>query len=72
MHLGDVEFSTDLIGNSSESAFKLRVSSSHVLLVDSIQDASESIGTTQIPHSLGVDFWKVSFRLLIDGLFAKM
>ena len=72
LHLGEAEFSTELVGNSSESAFKLRVSSSHLFLVDSIQDAFESTGTTKSPLGHGVDFWKVSCRLLADGLSAKM
>lgn len=72
LHVGEAEFSTELVGNSSESAFKLRVSSSHFFLVDSIQDAFETTGTTRGPHGLGVDFWKVSCRLFIDALSAKM
>lgn len=72
LHFGEAEFSTELVGNSSESAFKLKVSSSHFFLVDSIQDALESIGTTQSSPGLGVDFWKVSCRLFADSLSAKM
>lgn len=71
LHLGEAEFSTELVGNSSESAFKLSVSSSHIFLADSIQDAFGT-GTTQSSLSRGVDFWKVSSRLFADGLSAEM
>lgn len=72
LYLGEVEFSTELVGNSSESAFKLDVSSSHILLVDSIQDAFGSTGTIQSSLGRGVNFWKVSCRLLANGPSAKM
>ncbi|KAG6376342.1 hypothetical protein JVT61DRAFT_2325 [Boletus reticuloceps] len=65
LHLGEAEFSTELVGDSSESAFKLWVSSSHFFLVDSIQDALESTGKTQIPNGLSVEFWKNSGYALI-------
>ncbi|KAF8559774.1 hypothetical protein OG21DRAFT_1503004 [Imleria badia] len=65
LHLGEAEFSTELVGNSSQSAFKLRVSSSHFFLVDSIQDTFESTGTTQSPLGHGIDFWKNSGYALI-------
>ncbi|KAH0830763.1 hypothetical protein J3R83DRAFT_2245, partial [Lanmaoa asiatica] len=65
LHLGETEFSTELVGNSSESAFKLNVSSSHIFLVDSIQDAIGSTGTTQSALGRGVDFWKSSGYALI-------
>lgn len=72
LYLGEAEFSTELMGNSSESAFKLGVSSSHIFLVDSIQDAFGSTGTIQSSLGRGVDFWKVSCKLFADDPSAKM
>ena len=72
LHLGEAEFSTELVGNSSQSAFKLRVSSSHIFLVDSIQDAFDTTGTTQSLLGHGVNFWKVSCMLFGSGLSTKM
>ncbi|KAG9318675.1 hypothetical protein JVU11DRAFT_770 [Chiua virens] len=62
LHLGEGEFSTAMMGNSSEFAFKLSISSSYVFLVDSIQDALASAGTTHSPFGGGVDFWNLAFR----------
>lgn len=72
LHLDEAEFSTKLAGNSSESAFKLNISSLHFFLVDSIQDAFESTGTTQSPLGRGVDFWRVSCRFFADSLSAQI
>ncbi|KAF8447739.1 hypothetical protein L210DRAFT_3527080 [Boletus edulis BED1] len=65
LHLGEAEFSTELVGDSSESAFKLWVSSSHLFLVDSIEDALELTGKTQSPNDISVEFWKNSGYALI-------
>lgn len=67
LHLGEAEFSTELVGNSPESTFGLSISSSHIFLVDSIEDAIESIGTSRSFPGRGVDFWKVSFRPSADA-----
>lgn len=72
LHFGEAEFSTELVGNSSESAFRLRVLSSHFFLVDSIQDAFESTGATQSPLGFGVEFWKVSCRPFARASSAEM
>ena len=71
LHLDEIEFSTELAGNSSESAFKLSVLSSHFFLVDSIQDAFESTGIIRSPFGGGLDSWKVRHTLFADRLSAK-
>ncbi|KAF9227681.1 hypothetical protein BS17DRAFT_774146 [Gyrodon lividus] len=65
LHLGEANFSTELVGNSPESAFRLGVSSLHFLLVDSIQDVMESAETLRGPAGHGVGFWKDSGYALV-------
>ncbi|KIJ16946.1 hypothetical protein PAXINDRAFT_162541 [Paxillus involutus ATCC 200175] len=65
LHLGEANFSTELVGNSCESAFKLGVSSLHFLLIDSIQDAMESAETSRASVGHGVGFWKSSGYALV-------
>ncbi|KIJ69300.1 hypothetical protein HYDPIDRAFT_145192 [Hydnomerulius pinastri MD-312] len=60
LHLGEVDFSTELVGNSTESAFSLSVASLHFLIVDSIHDALESSETPQGSRGHGVGLWKNS------------
>lgn len=62
LHLGEADFSTELVGNSTESAFNLSVSSLHFLIVDSIRDAIEATETTQAPGGHGVGLWKVGYE----------
>ncbi|KIK96324.1 hypothetical protein PAXRUDRAFT_138716 [Paxillus rubicundulus Ve08.2h10] len=65
LHLGEANFSTELVGNSCESAFKFGVSSLHFLLIDSIQDAMESAETPRAPVGHGVGLWKTSGYALV-------
>ncbi|KAF9246321.1 hypothetical protein BU15DRAFT_70422 [Melanogaster broomeanus] len=65
LHLGETNFSTELVGNSPESTFRLDVPSLHFLLIDSIPDAMESAKTPQGPAGHGVSFWKDSGYALV-------
>lgn len=57
VHIGDLEFSTEVVGNSPESTFRLLVPALAVLVVD---DASGVVTATQkTTFSHGVAFWQV-------------
>ena len=63
VHVGDLGFSTEVVGNSPESTFKLLVPALAVLVID---DSSGVVTTTQKTNfSNGVAFWQV--RLLFFG-----
>ena len=57
VHVGDLEFSTQVVGNSPESTFRLLVPALAVLVVD---DASGIVTVAQKTNfSHGVTFWQV-------------
>ncbi|KAH7889362.1 hypothetical protein F5I97DRAFT_1940745 [Phlebopus sp. FC_14] len=65
LHIGGADLTTELVGNSSISEFRLGVSSSHFFIVDSIHDTNESLETFQGPVGQGVGMWKNSGYALV-------
>lgn len=62
LHLGEADFSTELIGNSPELGFKINISSLHFLIIDSIHGFSE-VKPDQKRAGLGATLWKVCIAL---------
>lgn len=66
LHIGEADFSTELVGNSPETGFKLNVPSLHCLLIDSIIDTPEFQEPPSNPTKPGMSLWKVS--LILDSM----
>jgi autophagy-related protein 2 len=64
LHVGDLEFTTDIIGSAVENAFHILIPNLSLLTVDDVT-CCEDVGVAQ--HIAGVSYWKViriSFLLL--------
>lgn len=57
LHIGNTDFLTELVGNSSESGFKLGISALHLFVIDNIEDASETSESPRKPRRLGSRMW---------------
>ncbi|KAL4067949.1 hypothetical protein V8B97DRAFT_1939546 [Scleroderma yunnanense] len=65
LHIGEADFSTELIGNSLEFGFKLSISALHFLIIDSIHDTSEVLESSQRLAGVGIALWKNSGYALV-------
>ncbi|KAI6036274.1 hypothetical protein BKA83DRAFT_4160612 [Pisolithus microcarpus] len=57
LQIGNTDFLTELVGNSSESGFKLGISALHLFVIDNIEDASETSESPRKPRRLGSRMW---------------
>lgn len=57
LHIGDLDFSTDLIGESPELEFMLRIHTAALLAIDDLAEFHASPTSAE-----GFLFWKVCFR----------
>lgn len=57
VYVGDLDFSTDVVGGSPDSSFCLLVSALSLLAIDDLSDYASEVGTTILPT--GIAFWKV-------------
>ncbi|RDB21446.1 Autophagy-related protein 2 [Hypsizygus marmoreus] len=65
LHIGDLDFSTDIVGSSSESFFRLSIPALALLAVDDTSER-ETDGDNVIPRH-GINFWKgAGFSLLAE------
>ena len=59
LHLGDLDFSTDIVGDSTETHLNLGVSTLGVLLVDNHLAAANNVNKLSLLGAKGITFWKV-------------
>lgn len=57
IHVGDSDFSTDVVGDSPDSSFRLSVSALALLFIDDVSDQEVEGEPRNLGH--GVAFWKV-------------
>ncbi|THH20691.1 hypothetical protein EW146_g715 [Bondarzewia mesenterica] len=77
LHIGELEFSTDLVGDSTETSLNLSVPALGVLLTDDHRAAEEEISSQNLMGTKGIRFWKRSgYALLAEiadlSLFVKL
>jgi autophagy-related protein 2 len=68
IHTGETSFSTEIIGEASESTFSLSIPDLSILLIDDIQtrsDIKEGVNMKAV-EAQGVDLWKVG--LIVHGI----
>lgn len=62
-HIGEMDFSTTLVGNSAETSFHLEVPALSIFLVDDLSAVSEHLDSTRKGQShttpIGIAYWKV-------------
>jgi hypothetical protein len=65
-YVGELDFSTDLVGDSQETLVTTNVLDSYAFFIDDKSAPPVSDGSdTNTPHS-GVEYWKVSFSLKLE------
>lgn len=70
-HIGEMDFSTTLVGNSAETSFHLEVPALSIFLVDDLSAVSEHLDSTRKGQShttpIGIAYWKgAGYALLAD------
>ncbi|KAF8590435.1 hypothetical protein K439DRAFT_1657242 [Ramaria rubella] len=72
IYIGEIEFSTDLVGDSHETVFSMTVTNSYALFID---DTYTSTTTGDISTHSGVEYWKqLGYALVaeVDDLGVRM
>lgn len=73
LYIEELDFTTDIVGDSPEFSFHLLVPSASLLFIDVLSDPYEGAGAQQTQMSSaprGISYWKV--RLMIKSLRSKL
>jgi autophagy-related protein 2 len=67
VHIGNLDFSTDVVGSFLESSFRLSIPALTLLAIDDISECGDSEASTSYQ---GIAFWKVRPLMVLDRIWS--